>query len=61
MFLMKISFFIVNKSCIVNIDRVVRFTDKRVELKGREEPIDISREKRTDFKQKILLYLAGQE
>lgn len=54
-------FFLVNKSCIVNIDRVVRFTDKRVELKGREEPIDISREKRTDFKQKILLYLAGQE
>lgn len=54
-------FFLVNKSCIVNIDRVVRFTDKCVELKGREEPIDISREKRADFKQKVLLYLAGQE
>ena len=54
-------FFLVNKSCIVNIDRVVIFTDKCVELKGREEPIDISREKRADFKQKVLLYLAGQE
>ena len=54
-------FFLVNKSFIVNIDRVERFTDKYIELKGIEEPIDLSREKRTAFKQKMLLYLAGQE
>lgn len=52
-------FFLVNKSFIVNIDRVERFTDKYIELKGIEEPIDLSREKRTAFKQKMLLYLAG--
>lgn len=46
---------------IVNIERVERFTDKYIELKGIEEPIDLSREKRTAFKQKMLLYLAGQE
>ena len=54
-------FFLVNKSCIVNIDRVVRFTDKHVELRGIEKPIDLSREKKNAFKQKMLLYLAGQE
>ena len=54
-------FFLVNKSFIVNIERVERFTDKYIELKGIEEPIDLSREKRTAFKQKMLLYLAGQE
>lgn len=54
-------FFLVNKFFIVNIDRVERFTDKYIELKGIEEPIDLSREKRTAFKQKMLLYLAGQE
>ncbi len=37
-------FFLVNKSIIVNIDRVERFTDKYIELKGIEEPIDLSRE-----------------
>ena len=54
-------FFLANKSCIVNIDRVVRFTDKHIELKGAKEPIDLSREKKNAFKQKMLLYLAGQE
>lgn len=54
-------FFLVNKSCIVNIAKVAKFTDKDVELKGIKEPIVLSREKRTAFKQKMLLYLAGQE
>lgn len=54
-------FFLVNKSCIVNIDRVIRFTDKHVELREVAEPVDLSREKRVAFKQKMLLYLAGQE
>lgn len=54
-------FFLANKSCIVNIDRVVRFTDKHIELKGAKEPIDLSREEKNAFKQKMLLYLAGQE
>lgn len=54
-------FFLVNKSCIVNIDRVIRFTDKHVELRGVAKPVDLSREKRAAFKQKMLLYLAGQE
>lgn len=54
-------FFLVNKSCIVNIAKVIRFSDKYIELKGLKEPIDLSREKRSAFKQKMLLYLAGQE
>ena len=54
-------FFLVNKSCIVNIAKVIRFSDKYVELKGINEPIDLSREKRTAFKQKMLLYLAELE
>lgn len=58
---MRINFFLSINPSLLMIDRVERFTDKYIELKGIEEPIDLSREKRTAFKQKMLLYLAGQE
>lgn len=43
---MRINFFLSINPSIVNIDRVERFTDKYIELKGIEEPIDLSREKK---------------
>lgn len=58
---MRINFFLSISLSLLIIERVERFTDKYIELKGIEEPIDLSREKRTAFKQKMLLYLAGQE
>lgn len=53
-------FFPVNKSIIVNIKKVEEFSNSKVKLKGIEQEIALSRDKKNEFKQKLLLYLAGQ-
>lgn len=54
-------FFLVNKSIIVNIKKVEQFSNNNIRLKGIEQEIPLSRDRKSEFKQKLLLYLAGQE
>ena len=54
-------FFLVNKSIIVNIKKVEQFSNNNISLKGIEQEIPLSRDRKSEFKQKLLLYLAGQE
>lgn len=51
----------VNKSTVVNIRKVSEFSNTYVRLEGVEGTIDIARDRRNEFKQKLLIYLAGQE
>lgn len=54
-------FFLVNKSIIVNIKKVEQFSNNNIRLKGIEQEIPLSRDRKNEFKQKLLLYLAGKE
>lgn len=51
----------VNKSTIINIKKVKEFSNTYVKLENVEGTIDIARDRRNEFKQKLLMYLAGQE
>ena len=54
-------FCIVNKSIIINITKVEEFSNSYIKLKNIEQMISLSRDKKDEFKQKLLMYLAGQE
>ena len=54
-------FCIVNKSIIINITKVEEFSNSYIKLKDIEQRISLSRDKKDEFKQKLLMYLAGQE
>ena len=51
----------VNKSTIINIKKVKEFSNTYVKHENVEGTIDIARDRRNEFKQKLLMYLAGQE
>ena len=50
-----------DKSTIINIKKVKEFSNTYVKLENVEGTIDIARDRRNEFKQKLLMYLAGQE
>lgn len=54
-------FFMTNKSFIVNVKYVKSFSDGMIEIEGMKNKALLSRDKRKEFKQKVLMYLVSQE
>lgn len=51
----------INKSIIINIMKVKEFNNNYIKLNGIDQMLPLSRDKKETFKQKLLMYLAGQE